>query len=279
MADLRWDDLQLFLVMYRARSLTRAAAELGLNPSTTSRRLTGLEEAVGTQLFERTPQGLVPTEAALRIAPAAERAEIATHDALRSLEGLGEAPAGEVRVAVSDAMASWGIAPALARLRDRHPEIMPSLVVSNTLADLTRREADLAIRFVRPEQGDLVAKRVLDDDYALFAAPGGRTDALIGWDDANAHLREARWEAQSGLPIVARASTVNARIALAQAGVGAVALAQAFGRRLPGLSRVAGVEVPLRAEAWLVTHASLREVPRVRAVWRFLEELFAGFRA
>jgi DNA-binding transcriptional LysR family regulator len=276
-ADLRWDDLRLFLVAYRTGSLTRAAQAMDLNQSTTSRRLDALEATLDTRLFERTRLGLVPTEAAHRMRAAAERAEEAAHDALRAIDGGERHAEGEVRLALSDGMATFGIAPFVERLRARHPGLVLSLVVSNALADLTRREADLAVRFVRPTRGDLVGKRVFEGAHALFAASatGPAASALVGWDEDHAHLREAAWEQSSGMPIAVRASTLGVRVALARAGCGALCLPRALGRRLEGLVEVPGVEVPLRAEAWLVAHSAHRDVPRVSVVWDFVERVFA----
>ena len=126
-----------------------------------------------------------------------------------------------------------GIVPMLPRFRARHPDIVLSLVISNEIANLSRREADIAIRFVRPQRGDLVTKRVFEGPYALFAAPGvaARPHAdleLVGWDESYEHLPESRWEHASGLRVAARATTVSARVAMAIAGVGAVALPRAF---------------------------------------------------
>jgi DNA-binding transcriptional LysR family regulator len=277
-SQLRWDDLQLFLVAYRTRSLTRAAASMGLNQSTTSRRLTALEESLGASLFQRTAQGLVPTLAADRMLGPAERAEAAADDAQRAIDGTERAPEGEVRLALSDGMGVFGIAPSVPKLRERHPQIVLSLVVSNTFADLTRREADLAIRLARPERGDLFSRRVLSGGYALFVSRARASHgawALVGWDDDHQALREARWEADSGLPIAVRAGNVSTRIALARAGCGAIALPRTLGMRIDDLVAIDGIEVPLRTEAWLVVHAALRDVPRIRAVWDFVVEGFA----
>jgi DNA-binding transcriptional LysR family regulator len=279
MGPLRWDDLPLLLAAYRTRSLTQAALAMGLNQSTTSRRLSALEETLGTRLFERTPQGLVPTDAAHRMVEAAERAEAATHDAMRAIDGIERAAAGTVRLALTDAMSVYGIVPMLPRFRARHPDIVLSLVITNEIANLSRREADIAIRFVRPQRGDLVTKRVFEGPYALFAAPGvaARPHAeleLVGWDESYEHLPESRWEHASGLRVAARATTVSARVAMAIAGVGAVALPRAFAALLDGVVEIVGVDVPLRAEAWLVTHAASREIPRVRATWEFVLEAF-----
>lgn len=284
--DLRWDDLRVFLVAYRTRSLTRAAAKLGLNQSTMSRRLSALERTLDVRLFDRTPEGLIPTAVAERILPAAERAEAASHDALRALDGQARDLEGDVRLALSEGISYFGIAPLARKLRELHPGIVLHLITSNAIADLTRREADLALRFVRPERGDLIAKRLYEGPYALFASPDllatlepNAPIPVVAWDEAHAHLPEARWEASTGATVAARASTLTTRIALAQAACGAIGLPLALGNKLDGLTLVETVEIPLRWEAWLVTHRALRDVPRVRAVWDFVERALADLLA
>ena len=281
--DFRWDDLRLFLAAYRTRSLTQAARRLGLNQSTTSRRLAAFEETLGARLFDRTPEGLVPVELAERLLGPAEQAEAATHEAARVVASGEAAVEGEVRVAVTEGVSYYVLAPAMARLRETHPGVRVTFVISVGVADLTRREADLAIRFARPSRGDLVHKRLWSGEYALFGSPafaarlGPGPHAIrgldfVGWDDqTQASIPEARWEAKAGVRCVVRASSVTTRIALAQAGCGALALARSWGRTLPGLIELESERVEMTADVWLVTHRALRDVPRVRAVWDFIE--------
>jgi len=282
--ELKWDDLRVFLAAYRERSLTQAANALGLNQSTTSRRMSGLEAALGARLFDRTPEGLVPTALAERILGAAERAEEATHEVARLGSAASDGVEGDVRVAMTVGMSAYLVAPLAARLREAHPRLRLHFVVGSTLADLTRREADLAIRFVRPTRGDLIAKRLFDGGYALYGSPAfaarigpgphalGELD-FIGWDPDQTFFWEGRWEQEAGLRFVAHADELTTRIALAQQGVGAIELVTAFGDRLDGLVRLEGAPaLPLRGEVYLVTHRSLRTVPRVRAMWELLEE-------
>ena len=283
-AEYRWDDLRLFLAAYRTRSLTQAAARLGLNQSTCSRRLAAFEQAVGAALFDRTPGGLVPRELADRVLDAAERAEEASHDVARIVAGREQAIEGEVRVAVAEGMAFYVLAPATASLRARHPGLRVTYVVSTGVSDLTRREADVAVRFFRPSRGDLVAKRLYEGPYALFGSPefadalGPGPHALdavdfVGWDlETLPHIPEARWEQRAAVRAVVAATSLTTRIALAQAGVGAVELARDWGRSLPGLVELHTAPVDLSAEVWLVTHRALASVPRVRAVWAFVED-------
>lgn len=285
--DFRWDDLRLFLAAHRTRSLTQAARRLGLNQSTTSRRLAAFEETLGARLFDRTPEGLVPTELAERLLAPAERAEAATHEAARVVAREEASLEGEVRVAVSEGMSYYVLAPAMARLREAHPGVRVTFVISVAMADLTRREADVALRFARPARGDLVGKRLWSGDYGVFGAPslaarlGPGPHALagldfVGWDDqTQASIPEARWEAKAGVRCVVRASSITTRLALAQAGCGAIELARAWGRTLPGLVELDTEPVDMSVDVWLVTHRALREVPRVRVVWEFIEDALA----
>lgn len=281
--DFRWDDLKLFLAAYRTRSLTQAAARLSLNQSTLSRRLTGFEEALGARLFDRTPEGLRPTELAERLLEPAERAEAASHDVARWGARADREVDGEVRLALAEGIAFWIAAPALPRLLEKHPKLRVHLVVSVESVDLSRREADLAIRFYRPSRGDLIAKRIWRGPYGIYAAPalaerlGEGPHAFEGlpfvcWGEGQTGFPEARWEREVGVDPVARADVMTTRLALAQAGVGAIQLTRDWGRQIAGLVEIETEPQELEAEVWLVTHRTLREVPRVRAVWDWIAE-------
>ena len=285
----RWDDLRLFLAAYRTRSLSRAAAQLGLNQSTLSRRLAGFEDDLGTRLFDRPPEGLLPTAAAEALVTAAERAEAASHDVLRTVAGQEQRLEGEVRVAAGDGMALYALAPTLPRFHAVHPDVRVTLIVGNEIADLTRREADIAVRFVRPQRGDLVAKRLGRGGYAVYAAAAHfpprqqrqqhRFEDLdwIGWDEQTlGHLPEERWLLQVATRIPSCATSMSTRIALAAAGEGVLALPEGLGDSLPGFVRLDTPPVPLQTEIWLVTHRALREVPRINAVWDYIEDTFAS---
>lgn len=286
MADLRWDDLQLFLVAHRTGSLTRAAARLALNQSTTSRRLKAFEDALGERLFDRTPEGLRLTATGERLVGPAERAEAAALDAERVCMGTDAAIEGEVRIAISEGLSFYLVAPAIPRLQARHARLDLTMLVSEAIADLTRREADLALRFMRPTRGDLVSQRIFAGDYGIFAAPrlakrlgpGPHRLAMlpfVGWDVAQSHFPEGAWEHRAGVRCTVRATSLPTRIALAAAGCGAIQLAREWARTLPDLVELDTEPCPLRAEIWLVTHRGIRDVPRIRAVWDFLAEEFA----
>jgi DNA-binding transcriptional LysR family regulator len=285
--DFRWDDLRLFLLAHRAGSLTGAARRLGLNQSTTSRRLKALEEQLGGRLFDRTPEGLLLTDFGEQLLGPAERAEAASLEVVRLAAGAGPEIEGDVRIAVSEGLSFYLVAPSIARLQARHPGLSISMLVSETVADLTRREADIALRFIRPTRGDLVARRIYSGGYGIFAStdlrerlgpgPHALTELpFVGWDVSQSHFPEGSWETKVGVQCTVRATSMTTRIALAVAGCGAVELARQWGETLEGLEPIETTEpCPLRAEVWLVTHRAMRDVPRIQAAWAFLADLFA----
>jgi DNA-binding transcriptional LysR family regulator len=293
----QWDDIRVFLVLHRARTLAAAARVTGLDPSTLSRRLAALEETLGTRLFDRTRAGLVPSEAAEQLLPAAEEMAEAHARLARDASALERVAEGRVRLSVPPGLAEAFVAPALGRLHRRHPRIQLDLDVALQFADLTRREADLAVRTRRPQTGDLVSVKLGERRWvpmqAARRASKQRSGAVktwgalpwITWGDDLASFPAALWVARHvpAAAIVLRTSHVTTQVAAVQAGLGVALLPTTY-------ARVSGV-VPLRPGAalspamddlptndtWLVGHRALRLVPRVAAVWSFLVEEFARF--
>jgi DNA-binding transcriptional LysR family regulator len=289
--NLRWDDARVLLALLEARSLSGAGAKLGVNASTVSRRLDALEAALSAHLFDRTPDGVLPTAAAEALGPHAEAMERAAHGLALAAQGREQAAEGEVRLTAPPGLVQYLVAPQLPRLLARHPRLRLHVDASVAYADLTRREADLALRMARPASGDLVTKRLGEFGGGAFAAPAyakelGMLRRLadarwITWGDDLAHLAPARVLAER-VPaerLVLRTSHMGTQFTAAQAGVG-VMLADPQSARRAGL-----VEVPLApglrrtlppmsgGELWLVVHRALRELPRIAAVWSFLEEV------
>lgn len=285
----RWDDLKVLLALVRSRSLSGAAQSLGVNASTIGRRVDALEAAFGVQLFERRSDGVVPTAAAETLCAAAENVERSAARVGDVLDALEAVPEGVVRVSAPPAMFTFFVAPALPRLRRRHPKLQLEMHASMELVDLTLREADLAIRSLRPTSGDLFSVKLAGSHTVPFVGENARVpeplddpNAIdwLGWTAEHAHLPDASWVNASVVEerVVMRASSLEAQIAAAQAGVGAVLLARAF-RNVPGLREVKlGKELARRLEArseqtlWLVSHRALRNAPRIEAVREFLLE-------
>lgn len=274
-----WDDLHLFLAAYRSGSLTGAARALGVNQSTASRRLAALEEALGARLFDRVPGGLRPTSlaaAALGHAEAAERAAIGFAGVVA---GVDARISGTVRVAVPDGIDSLLVAPMIGGLLERHPGLVLEVVASATVANLARREADLALRMVRPA-GELLCRKVATLENAVWGLERHAATPLdrapwITWDEG-LDPGEAAWSARHVPPerVVLRVNRTEAKLQAARAGVGLVVLPVAIGGRVDELRRIEAPSPP-PGDVWLVAHPALRDVPRVDAVWRFLADLAA----
>lgn len=280
-----WDDVRVLLALVRARTLSVAAIRLGVNASTVGRRLDTLEAALGARLFDRTRDGLAPTVACGQLLEHAEQLERAAH-ALRGVAQAFEAgPAGVVRITAPPAVAEHFLAPALLRLMSRYPELRVELDVSVRNLDLTRREADLALRAVRPERGDLVAVKIADEQDRLFTSPAysaalGTIRELgdarwIGWERDMAHLPSARWlnERVPGAKVVLRTNSIGAQLGAAEAGLGVVLLPDSYGKRrtLTAVRLAPSLRASLpptpRQSLWLVGHRASRNIPRIAAVW------------
>ncbi len=157
-----WALVKSFVAVLEAGSLLGAARKSGARQPTLSRHVAELEAQLGTPLFERTGRGVVPTAAALAIADAAHQMEAGADAINAALVQRGAATSGTVRVATSQVAASYLLPPLLTALQREEPGIQIELVVSNALSNLLRREADIALRMVRPVQASLVAKKLAD---------------------------------------------------------------------------------------------------------------------
>lgn len=287
-----WEQVRLFLAVMRERSLAGASARLRVDVSTVSRRLDRLEHELGAPLFDRTREGTAPTVLAEQMLPHAEEMELAAVRFAAAGARTETEVEGTVRLTVPPGIADTFIAPAIVQLRERHPKLVIELDASVGYADLTRREADLAIRGVRPTSGDLVTVKILTARAAPLTSPGyarelGKLKRLedarwIVWDQDLAHLPDAVWLRRHapGMVPVLRTSHFGSQLAAARAGVGIVIAAHPFERT--GLVPVAHArsldaawsELP-SGTLWLVGHRALRHVPRVAAVWSFVLELLA----
>ncbi|HEY1547845.1 MAG TPA: LysR family transcriptional regulator [Kofleriaceae bacterium] len=285
-----WQDVPIFLAVYRHRTLAAAAARLGLDTSTASRRVAALEAALGTRLFDRTREGLSPTRAAEQVLGAAEAMEAAHARLTRDASEVEAAAEGIVRISAPPGVTSVFVAPALAKLRAAHPRISIELDASVAPRDLTRHEADLALRSIKLAGADLVATKLATTPWVAACAPGvikkplARWDALpwITWDRDLASFHVSRWLAQHvpRADIALRTSDYASQLSAAAGGLGIVMAPLAY------LEPLKLVRVPiapaLRADAaawpiddlWLVGHRALRDVPRVAAVWTFLTAIF-----
>ncbi|MFN3196938.1 MAG: LysR family transcriptional regulator [Bradymonadia bacterium] len=289
-ADLPWDDVRLFLTLYRARTMGEAAKNLKINISTISRRLIALEEALDTRLFDRGREGLRATQAAHDLIAAAELVEHGVAQFSNAIDGLEREISGVVRLACPPDAADVLVLPMLKGLLTRHPQLRISLQPGESVVDLNRREADLALRIVKPTRGDLLVRKVGTVKFLLAAHPelASRLTPVtslarlpwVGWGDQLEDSPLARWmTTHMGTAPVISTDSLRTQIAAAASGLG-VALVPHPSVGHYGLVPLALPETISRAlpqtDLFLVTHQSLRHVPRVKAVWEALLDTLSG---
>src|SRR3954464_7070235 len=193
-----WNEPRLVLAVHRAGSLTGDAKALGIDHSTAFRRLNAVETRLGVRLFERLPGGSYEaTAAGERMAAAAERMEDEALALDRDIAGRDRRLSGPLRVTSSETLAYRELTRHLAVFRKQHPGIVVELVIDNRVLSLSRREADIALRPIRPKEGDLWGRKLADVAWGLYAAPayleaiGGPLSnpseidrhSLIGWEE------------------------------------------------------------------------------------------------
>lgn len=282
-----WALVQSFLAVLDAGSLSAAAKKLGAQQPTLSRHLASLEAQLGAPLFERTGRGVSPTRLALAIADDARAMQLGAKQLQQRLARQRVRTSGVVRITTSQVAANYLLPPVLAALQVAEPGIEVELVVSNQLTNLLRREADIAVRMVRPAQASLVAKKLADiritacahESYLARAGALSSPDELlhhrlIGYDYDDTLLRGF---AGMGLPIGRESFVLRTddhlaygRCVAAGAGVGFLA---AYNLRwLPGVVPVLPrLKIP-RMPCWLAVHREIRGSALVRRTFDFLSE-------
>lgn len=283
MQDPTLEDLELFLALYRARSISEAAKRRRLDPSTISRQLSDLERRLGSALFVRTREGVVPTSLGLAWVEPAERAESCLVDARRALFAQGSGAAGLVRVATLASLVDHVMLPALPPLLREHPLLRVSLLASPGLADLAQLEADLAVRLSRPSAGDLVARRLREVRYAAWASPSlarsleGAPPERWPWVSPQAERGpiEAAWLAARGIVPRVEILTPSSIPIAARAGLGVALLPGDSGGHVEGLVPMVLGDPPRQSiQLWLVAHREIKEIPRIAVVWDWIVQTF-----
>jgi DNA-binding transcriptional LysR family regulator len=279
-----WNQIRAFLATAEEGSLSAAARGLGLTQPTLGRQVAALEERLGVTLFERAGRSLILTPTGQDLLDHVRAMGEAAHRVALVAAGRAEGVAGKVCISASDAMAAYVLPPLLADLRDRSPEIEIEVLATNSLSDLLHREADIAIRHVRPEEPDLVARLVREGVGGVYAAPAvlrryGRPHALadladlpfVGLSTPERMLEELH---RLGLPLTRRniglyCENMAVACEMVRAGLGVGLMSDDIARAFPEVERVLpefAVPVPL----WLVTHRELNTSRRIRVVFDFL---------
>lgn len=284
-----WDDLKYFLAVARAGTLRGGADSIQANHTTVTRRLTILEERVGTRLFDRSAQGFILTELGHDLMPHAERVEEEMAAASRTIVGRDAQPVGTVNLTMPHALAMTSIMDDLSNFAKLYPSIELSISFTNNIADLARREADVSFRVAYDVVDDVVGRKLVPCSQAAYCTPeyakgikdnGGAGLQMIGWGEPEGDTT-AEWIRTSQYPnavLKHRVSELLPHITLAASGLGMAYLASCLGDRHPNLVR-APFQKPLHYRSlWLLIHRDLRKTARVRLFVDYIAEQIRGRR-
>jgi DNA-binding transcriptional LysR family regulator len=286
-----WELYRSFLAVMREGSLSGAARALGMTQPSLGRHMRELEDALGVPLFARSPQGLTPTDMAYALMPHAQTMASASAALRRAATTQQDAIAGVVRITASEVIGTKVLPTMLADFRQQHPGIVIELSLSNQAEDLLRRDADIAIRMVRPTQEALVARQVGNIALGFYAhkryldangRPRTMADlgkhALIGFDRETAYIRSMR---PAGMPytrenFALRTDSDVAALAAIRAGYGIGVCQVGLARRDPALVRLFP-DVTINMDTWVVMHEDLRRSVPARALFSHLAEALIDY--
>jgi DNA-binding transcriptional LysR family regulator len=283
-----WDDVRYFLAVARGGSARAAAERLGVNHATVLRRITQLEERLGVQVFEKLPSGYRLTEAGGEILEFADRMEASSHQLETRIFGRDQSARGLLRVTLPPFLATHLLMPDLADFARLHPDIEMEILSTGEVANLTNREADVAIRVV-------VDRKTLPLNLHGLKGPELSSDVYMSRDrlDAwRAGVRDPmRWIVinNHGIPDWARESEIQttkipfrtpdaeAQIVAARQGIGMTKLPCFVGDADPLLVRVPGTNPQMNGTLWLLAQGETRKTKRVRLFTEFVSRRLAAY--
>lgn len=293
MASFEWDDLRYVLAVANAKSLAGAARALGVNHTTVLRRVSAFEKRLGLRLFERLATGYVLTAGGEELIATARHIDDTVTNLERTLAGQDLRLSGAVRITTTDTLMGSVLPEILAEFRVAYPGIQVDVAVSNLMLNLSKRDADVAIRPAKDPPETLVGRRVAKVAFAIYAsrayiAQRGkiadkisvaalRTQQWIAPDDSLAGTSVAQWM-RAQVPdaeISLRADSLVAMRQAAQAGLGLAALPCYLGDSSPDLLCVHPPIAAMETALWILTHEDLRHTARIRAFTEFAANAFA----
>lgn len=283
MSEFLWDDFRLVRAVAQARSLSGAAGVLGVNPSTVFRRLGEVEERLGAKLFERHRTGYALTPAGEEMAGLADRFDEQVSAFRIRLAGQHVKPSGDLRVTMSESLLADLVTPVLAGFRRSCADIRLDVVVTNQSLNLSKRDADVAIRATDQPPENLVGRRVAQLAWAIYAPRPTNGDETPSVTEAIHHwpwvafgenfqqLQTAKFVREHVAPdrIVYRLNSVLGLTEAVENGVGVGPLPCFIADARPGVVRISPVQLKFSSGLWLLTHPELRQSPRVRVFMDF----------
>lgn len=293
-AAVDWDNLRYFLELSRGGKLTVAARRLGVDHTTVSRRIQALEKSLETQLFLRSAAGYSLTEAGRNLLPQAEAMESAFSGIERARQTQKDGLSGLVRIGVTEGYGSMMLAPQLAELIRRYPNLGIDLLAAPRMLQLSRREADIVITLDRPERGPFIITRLTDYCLRLYASPDylARHPPIRSRDDLREHgfvsyiddllySKELLYLDEIGKPshVPLRSTSILIQQQAAAAGAGIAILPSFAADADPRLQRVLGDEVKFIRTFWMLMPIELKGIARMQATWNFLREMAQASKA
>ncbi len=293
MKDLDWDDLRFFLAVAAAGSLSAAARELTVNTTTVLRRIGNLEAALEARLFERLRSGYTLTQDGTRLLQSLEPVDTSLSSLQRDFQANSGAYGGVVRLSASDVVAGGLIGPAVPRFLQNAPDIALDIITDPSLSGPggaprvmnVLRDVDIALRLARPTQGDMLARKLCDVAYGVYATPayvqtyGEITSSgdlsghqVVAFSEEERPLGPVWWlsRAEKNAKVVMRSSSVATRMNAVLGGEAVAALPCFMARQQTGLVPLLGPDLVGNLELWLLTRTDLARLGHVRAVMDFL---------
>ena len=276
MQQINWDNLRYVLVVAKSGSIASAARELGVNRTTVLRRIDAFQENLGCRIFERSKSGYALTLEAEKIIDAAQEVESTLFNIQRQIEGRELRLIGELRITTTDTLMVSKIGPHLASFHQKHPAISVTVGMTNNIMDLTRRDADIAIRPTKAPDAPLVGRRVADVHFGVYTSPAylsifpdlsWQEHHWVGFDESLQSTVPAKWFA-TNIPdskICLRCDSFVGLKVAAENGMGLALLPHYLGDSSPLLQRLEVPTEELTTGLWLLTHPDLVRSARVNA--------------
>lgn len=279
-----WEDIKTFNAVMAAGTVRNAARDLGVHHSTVSRRIEALEQSLKVRLFDRRPEGYAPTQAGEELAAIAAGFGNDLNTITRRIAGRDDMLPGKLVVTMAEPLATGIFAPHLPEFSDRYPGLELNIIVTYEELDVSRREADIAVRMNNNPPDTLVGKRYFPYYMSIYAAPAylekhdlvaePETGRWLGWNDTEGRYPD--WTQHSEfarVPVWGAFDRPSVQVAAAKAGLGLTMLPCMIGDVEPGLIRATNRKPEPARDIWVLTHNDLRRTARVRAFMDFAEQV------
>lgn len=279
---MEWSDVRIFLAVLRSGTLGGAARALRLSHPTIGRRLRALEEATGQTLFQRTADGLVPTDEGRAIVALAEQMEEGALAMERRLAGREQHLRGTLRISSADWFGAYVLPPVIAAYASAYPGVDVEILTGTRLFSLAQRESDIAFRIVPFDTSDIIQRRLMTLDYGVYiaaAAPepvfgDGAGFRLITHDTSTGQFPDIAWLIESfpNATLVMRSNNRNVQAHMCRQGIGIAVLPKAIGGQIPGLRLLDLPAAPPTRDIWMGYHRDLKHLQRLRAFIAVLDD-------